>query len=233
MPKAVLKKKEKSQNATSNENTIIKSAFPKLTQKQYLEMEELEAGQIYVIPNFLHGKECDSLIQYFETNLPPIESPGGKPKKGYAFRNNDRQSIQDEWLAQEIWKGMEQVVKESAIIDHSGSKLPKGLNSNIRVYRYRRGHSFGAHYDESVQDTTTGLWTDWTLLIYLNEDMEGGETVFYKESTYKNRKPDPIVVQPKKGMALLHRHGTHCMLHEAMEVVKGSKWVLRSDVLVG
>lgn len=223
MPKASLKKQVKKVDA------VPLVPLPKLEQKQYLEMTELEAQQIYVIPNFLHGKECDALIHYFETNLPPKSSPGGKPKRGEAFRNNDRQAIQDAELAQEIWKGMQQVVQESSM---GATKVPKGLNSNIRVYRYRKGHSFGAHYDESVQDKTTGLWTDWTLLIYLNEDMDGGETVFYKDPTYKNRKPDPIVVQPKKGMALLHRHGQHCMLHEAMEVVNGSKWVLRSDVLV-
>ncbi|GAA5802669.1 hypothetical protein HPULCUR_008143 [Helicostylum pulchrum] len=224
MPKA---KKDKKSTTTSEE--VKAMGFPKLEQKQYLEITELEAQQIYIIPNFLHGKECDSLIKYFETNLPPKASPGGKPKRGEAFRNNDRQALQDAGLAQEIWNGMEKVVQESNI---SRTRVPRGLNSNIRVYRYRKGHSFGAHYDESVQDKVTGLWTDWTLLIYLNEDMEGGETVFYKDSTYKNRKPDPIVVQPKKGMALLHRHGTHCLLHEAMEVTGGSKWVLRSDVLV-
>lgn len=226
MPKATSSKKQEKKST----NNVKPIQFPKLEQKQYLEMTELEPQQIYIVPNFLHGKECDSLIKYFENNLPPKPSAGGKPKRGHAFRNNDRQSIEDVELAQELWKGIQEVVQESSI--SSTTRIPKGLNSNIRVYRYRKGHSFGAHYDESVQDKATGLWTDWTLLIYLNEDMIGGETVFYKESTYKNRKPDPIVVQPKKGMALLHRHGTYCLLHEAMEVTEGSKWVLRSDVLV-
>jgi predicted 2-oxoglutarate/Fe(II)-dependent dioxygenase YbiX len=212
MPKQKVKKVD--------ENTKKNASFPTLTQKNFLQMIELEPEQIYVIPKFLNGKECDSLISYFETHLPPKASAGGKPKRGMAFRNNDRQSIEDASLAAILWKGMQEVVQESLT-------RSKGLNSNIRVYRYRKGHSFGAHYDESVQDKATGLWTDWTLLIYLNEDMKGGETVFYRD-----RKAEPIIVQPKKGMALLHRHGTHCMLHEAKEVQSGNKWVLRSDVLV-
>lgn len=210
------------------EDSTKLAPFPKFEKKQYLEMTELESQQIYVIPNFLHGKECDALVQYFEKNLPPKENLD-KPKRGYAFRNNDRQALEDADLAQEIWKGMEEVVQASAM---GNIKVPKGLNSNIRIYRYRKGHSFGAHYDESVQDKATGLWTDWTLLIYLNQDMVGGQTVFYKDASSKNKKPAPIVVQPEKGMALLHRHGQHCLLHEAMEVTEGSKWVLRSDVLV-
>lgn len=227
MPKATKKAVKKEDNKTSGGSAKSSSTkFPAFTQKNFLQVNELEPDQIYVIPKFLNAKECDQLVSYFETHLPPIASAGGKPKRGYAFRNNDRQSIQDPSVADTLWKGMQQVVQESPI---SQAKIPKGLNSNIRIYRYRKGHSFGAHYDESVQDETTGLWTDWTLLVYLNEDMKGGETVFYKND---NRKSDPIVVQPKKGMALLHRHGTHCLLHEAMEVIDGSKWVLRSDVLV-
>lgn len=229
MPKANLKKQDNNNKKPATDKSTV--PFPKLVQKEYLEMEELEPDQIYIIPNFLHGKECDSLIRYFETHLPPLPNLSTKPKKGYAFRNNDRQSLEDAQLAQELWQGMQQVLEDSPILNIN--KQPKGLNSNIRVYRYRKGHSFGAHYDESVQDKVTGLWTDWTLLIYLNQDMVGGETVFYKEAKGKEKKPEPIVVHPKRGMALLHRHGTYCMLHEAMEVTDGSKWVLRSDVLVG
>ncbi|KAI8098160.1 uncharacterized protein B0P05DRAFT_501584 [Gilbertella persicaria] len=222
MPKAPKTKKE-----DTNKTTL----FPVLKQKNFLELTEVEPDQIYVINKFFTEKECQSVIAFFETNLPPKESLGGKPKKGYAFRNNDRQALEDPKIAQLLWQGMEQIVLDSPMAQWN--RTPKGLNSNIRVYRYRKGHSFASHYDESVQDKTTGLWTDWTLLIYLNEDMEGGETVFYRESSPNNRKPDPIVIKPKKGMALFHRHGTHCLLHEAMEVVNGNKWVLRSDVLIG
>lgn len=37
---------------------------------------------------------------------------------------------------------------------------------------------------------------------------------------------------PQTGMALLHRHGDSCMLHEGKEVLAGEKWVLRSDLVV-
>lgn len=37
-------------------------------------------------------------------------------------------------------------------------------------------------------------------------------------------------VTPTEGMALLHIHGDKCMLHEARNVSKGTKYVLRSDV---
>lgn len=37
-------------------------------------------------------------------------------------------------------------------------------------------------------------------------------------------------VAPREGMALLHIHGDKCMLHEARNVTKGIKYILRSDV---
>ncbi|ORE04096.1 hypothetical protein BCV72DRAFT_20393 [Rhizopus microsporus var. microsporus] len=207
------------------ENNIRSSPFPRLSTKNYLELEELEPEQIYVIPNFLNAKECESVITYFTKHLPPKENTSTRPKKGEAFRNNDRQAMEDAQVATELWKLLEPIVQEPLRVN----KRPIGLNSNIRIYRYRKGHSFGPHYDDSVQDKHTGLWTEWTLLVYLNQDMLGGETVFFPD-----RKTDPpIVVKPQRGMALLHRHGTHCLLHEAKQVLQGEKWVLRSDVVVG
>lgn len=74
---------------------------------------------------------------------------------------------------------------------------------------------------------STSAHTTWTLLIYLTTT-EGGETVFYPEDGSA-----PISVAPEVGMALLHRHGEHCLLHEGKEVRKGEKWVIRSDLVVG
>ncbi|KAJ6093148.1 hypothetical protein N7486_008437, partial [Penicillium sp. IBT 16267x] len=116
---------------------------------------------------------------------------------------------------------------------------PLGLNPNIRIYRYSAGQFFAQHYDESnsltfLPRSTTKACparTTWTLLIYLTT-CSGGETVFYPEPTRANRNPEPIAVAPEIGMALLHRHGDHCMLHEGMEVTGGEKWVLRSDLVV-
>ena len=56
--------------------------------------------------------------------------------------------------------------------------------------------------------------------------------MFYPEPTRADPSPEAISVEPEVGMALLHRHGDCCMLHEGREVTKGEKWVLRSDLVV-
>lgn len=78
--------------------------------------------------------------------------------------------------------------------------------------------------------------TTWTFLLYLTSPAtgcQGGETVFYPEAVSKREAaPAPVVVNLEVGMALLHRHGKECILHEGKEVTEGEKWVIRSDVCV-
>ncbi|KAI8099575.1 uncharacterized protein BX664DRAFT_321636 [Halteromyces radiatus] len=222
-------------STTVKQQPSLLAKFPQLIAKHGLKVEQVEPNQIYLIPHFFNAKECESLIQYFDTHLTP-QTVSLYPKPGEAFRSNDRQSMQDPILANKIWElGLDKLcAQEEGINQVSLPRQPCGLNSNLRIYRYRPGQRFEAHYDDTVKDTATGYWTDWTLLIYLNDTMEGGETVFYKDHGKKKKKmSDPVVIRPQQGLALLHRHGQHCLLHEALEVTRGNKWVLRSDVLIG
>jgi hypothetical protein len=87
---------------------------------------------------------------------------------------------------------------------------------------------------------STAARTTWTLLLYLTSPATGcigGETVFYPEPEPGKKKskeppPDPVAVGLEVGMALLHKHGADCMLHEGREVLEGEKWVIRSDLCV-
>ena len=107
----------------------------------------------------------------------------------------------------------------------------KGLSSNIRVYKYPENTLFGPHYDVSSRDGGSGFVSYWTLLVYLTgreDGVVGGETVFYRDGE------DDVVVDIERGLGLLHRHGMNdCLLHEGRKVIKGTKWVLRSDLVFG
>jgi len=91
-------------------------------------------------------------------------------------------------------------------------------------------------------DPRTQARTTWTLLIYLtgpSTGCVGGETAFYPEhgqakdfGTSPSKAIEPIVVGPEVGMALLHKHGNDCLLHEGCTVSAGEKWVIRSDLCV-
>ncbi|KAF9919628.1 hypothetical protein BGZ67_001945, partial [Mortierella alpina] len=40
-----------------------------------------------------------------------------------------------------------------------------------------------------------------------------------------------VAVKPERGLLLVHKHGDDCMLHEALMVDRGYKYVLRTDVI--
>ncbi|KAF3490985.1 uncharacterized protein GIQ15_00502 [Arthroderma uncinatum] len=191
-----------------------------------LSLSPILDGQIYIIRNLLSSSLCKTYISFL-SSLPLVTTPN-KPKKDEALRVNDRFQVDDALFAERLWSdtALKQLVSDASV-DWDGDVV--GLNPNIRVYRYTKGQFFGQHYDESV--VTVKGKTTWTLLVYLSR-CSGGETAFYPEGEKGKRQPEPIVVGMEVGMALLHRHGDGCLLHEGREVTGGEKWVVRSDLVV-
>ncbi|KAL8847288.1 MAG: hypothetical protein Q9221_007664 [Calogaya cf. arnoldii] len=217
-----------------------------------LVLETILENQIIVIRNFFTSSLCKIYVSFL-SSLPLVTTPG-QPKKGDAVRVNDRFQVDDPSFAESLWKfaGLEELVTRSNE-DHDISQQALrelwggevcGLNPRIRIYRYSKGQFFAQHYDESniLVLPTCPAKTTWTLLIYLTGPSTGcigGETVFYPKlgpaKSFSGKDNDgykPIVVDLEVGMALLHRHGQDCLLHEGKEVNAGEKWVIRSDLCV-
>ena len=209
-----------------------------------LGIETIHDGQIVVIRKFFTSSLCQNYVSFLGS-LPLTTTPG-QPKKGDAVRVNDRFQIQDPGFARSLWESTSlKGLVTKAETDWGGQVC--GLNPNIRIYRYTKGQFFDQHYDESnsvalSDDSTSMARTTWTLLIYLTGSTTGcigGETVFYPEggnakglNKKSSRALDPISVAPEVGLALLHKHGDDCLLHEGKMVEGGEKWIIRSDLCV-
>ncbi|CAL8577553.1 hypothetical protein XPA_003377 [Xanthoria parietina] len=217
-----------------------------------LVVETVLENQIVVIRNFFTSSLCRNYVSFL-SSLPLVTTPG-QPKKGDALRVNDRFQVDDPSFAESLWRsaGLEDLLTRSD--ENEGEPRQTlsrlwggevcGLNPRIRVYRYSKGQYFAQHYDESniLSLPASPAKTTWTLLIYLTGPSTGcigGETVFYPElgpakslSARDNDGLNPVVVDLEIGMALLHKHGQECLLHEGKEVTAGEKWVIRSDVCV-
>lgn len=106
----------------------------------------------------------------------------------------------------------------------------------IMAGRYVDDDSNNITFPSSASADGVPAKTSWTLLLYLTSPAtgcKGGETVFYPDPPSKrDAAPAPVVAELEVGMALLHRHGRDCMLHEGREVTEGEKWVIRSDICV-
>lgn len=126
-------------------------------------------------------------------------------------RNNDRLMYIDFDKSEKLWHLIapycEPIVGKTKAI---------GLNEMLRIYKYSEGQRFKKHYDGSYErnDFEFSLYT---FMIYLNDDFEGGNTWF-----------KDFEIKPKTGTALVFLHD---ILHEGMEIIKGKKYVLRTDIM--
>ncbi|KAK9060916.1 hypothetical protein SSX86_018096 [Deinandra increscens subsp. villosa] len=216
----------------------IGSDWPTIKPKSDLRITRLKDYDLFTVKNCLTAAESNAFIKAAES-IGLVHQGSLGPTKGEAYRDNDRIAINDPVLADTLWEsGLNKLFSDIAI----RGKVAVGLNPNIRLYRYKIGQRFGRHIDESV-NLGEGRHTHYTLLIYLNGDVEskpksdvngshdsfeplvGGETVFYGP-----RNSLVAEVTPTQGMALFHIHGAKCMLHESRNVTKGVKYILRSDV---
>ncbi|ESK96882.1 hypothetical protein Moror_6460 [Moniliophthora roreri MCA 2997] len=203
--------------------------FPSIFLKQIGEVDPqiLLADQIILLHGLLTISECQAFTKFID-GLPLELTP--PKKRGEAERINYRFSVQSSDFAQTLFSLLVPHLPE--LLTDGGQKKPVACNSNIRMYKYTPAQYFGPHYDDSVIDPTTGARSEWTVLIYLTgaeDGVEGGETLFFKT---EKRKPSDTVIAPlTRGTALLHRHGQHCLFHEGSKVLKGIKYVLRSDLM--
>lgn len=210
-----------------------RALLPPLTRKQAWELvpRELFGDRLITVTGVLSHEECVALVAAAERI--GFEHQGSRGAAyGEAYRDNHRIAVQSEHFAEQLWR-------QTGLCDvcaalRYGGRHPVGLNPNIRLYRYSPKQKFGRHVDESV--CAGGGVTGYTLLVYLTAGagqrggggggLQGGETVFYDE-----RGRRLLAVAPAVGMALLHLHGDECLEHEGAEVVRGTKYILRSDVV--
>ncbi len=112
---------------------------------------------------------------------------------------------------------------------------PVGLHSYVRFYRYMRGQFLGPHYDANWQ-SDDGRYSQATLILYLNEGFEGGETVFHQPNPrfHPGAEIEKVSVAAPRGGALCFPHGfvEVSPLHEGAAVTGDvPKYVLRLDVI--
>lgn len=178
-------------------------------------MERLEhkQGTIFTIDHFFTEAECKEHIAWSEKRgyQQAKINAFGKQVTKTDVRNNSRIIFKDVALAERIWKRV-----EPFCVLKFGDLSAIGLNEMFRFYKYSLGQKFKAHMDGSYERNETE-WSLYTLMIYLNDNFLGGDTWF-----------EDFVIQPKTGMALIFKHD---LLHEGREVIKGVKYVLRTDIM--
>jgi predicted 2-oxoglutarate/Fe(II)-dependent dioxygenase YbiX len=133
-----------------------------------------------------------------------------------------------------------------------GQQVARGLNGRFRFYRYGLGDYFSPHTDGAwpgsrvvdqrlVRQADPSLFSQYTYLVFLTDDFEGGETEFFVRRDDPTRPaPDPrdarrIRVRTPAGGVLCFPHGTHPLhcVHGSAPVTDGRKIIIRTDILFG
>lgn len=135
-----------------------------------------------------------------------------------------RFAFEDSELSNSLYEKLKTVEGALSLIqDHTpGLVLAGRFSSQMRFYRYHQGQMFKPHFDGIMVDPASATESRWTLLMQLNEEYQGGHTIFHISGK------DQVSVQPRTGQAVCFFHRTK---HEGAEVISGAKYVLRADIM--
>ncbi len=177
---------------------------------------------IWAIQNFMSDEECDHLIQLGEDKLAP--SLTIDPETGNHIQVEDRTST-----LTFLSLNQDPIVTQIEFRIANLVRMPVNHGEGLQILRYEIGQEYKPHYDYfdpalsgSHKALAKGGQRVATILMYLSDVEEGGETVFPKID---------LKVPPKKGHAILfyslYSNGEldPNSLHGSIPVVKGTKWV--------
>ena len=134
------------------------------------------------VPGFLSSDECSRIIAACEEDALFARSPVVFPGTPRSSRRSELRTSATARLAGPGDGPWDAVYQRAAGLLGCDS----GAFEPMQCVRYEPGQRFHAHYD--------GLGRTHTVLIYLNQDFAGGETLF----------PDlPLSIAPQPGMALV------------------------------
>ena len=177
---------------------------------------------LYELPDFMTGPECDEIIRIAQhVGLSPSEVYGAAKD---VVDDGSRKSY-TAWIPD----GASPLVRKISVLTSQLTGLPIRNQEDLQVLRYPDGGFFSPHYDCCEGDENECRRMNGnsgprciTLIIYLNDNFEGGETVF----PHLN-----ISIKPQKGKAAVFwsTDENNVILRDAFHggspVSKGEKWI--------
>lgn len=165
---------------------------------------------IWIVPNLLTSTECDFLLLKARENT--FSKANNSEKYG---RYNQETYLKNQGLLTLIRSRINNEILKSQEISFNFTETTEILE----FYFYREGDFIKTHSDAPSKISDT-LLTSHTLVIYLNDGFEGGETYF----------PDgELKLKAPKGGAVLFNQSLN---HGGSIVSKGEKYILRLETFI-
>ena len=174
---------------------------------------------IIEIQNFLTNEECDKIIELSKGNM---FSSKVYSQNGDLYDNKSR-------ISQQCWlNDNDSFIKDITDKVKSYTNTHNNYFEELQVVNYQPGGFFTPHYDACVGNKSNCERMNkegpryLTVLFYLNDNFEGGETIFPKINK---------LVKPEKGKAVIFQNVDNNgviitqALHGGEPVKNGEKWI--------
>ncbi|CAB9514415.1 P4Hc [Seminavis robusta] len=194
-----------------------------------------------LVHNVLTPQECQTLMDRSEQvgyEQALVNVGGGRQVAIGEVRNNDRCIIDDPDYAEMLYQRLLLKLQDHPNVlgpmlnwKHLDKQYAVGLNERLRILRYDPGTYFAPHSDgyyvrrNEAGPSRRGETSRVTLLLYLNEGYQGGNTRMLRTFNPSSKGRDIV---PRAGSVLLFEH--EC-LHEGVTLEKGRKYVVRTDLM--
>ena len=197
----------------NREQTIFDHAGNKImTDREIDIVTRLEEPLIVILGNVLSNEECDELIRLSKDKMK-------RSKIGTTREINELRTSSSTFLEERENEIITRVEKRVSTI----MNIPIEHGEGLQILQYTPGQEYKAHKDFfSTTSHGTNNNRISTLVMYLNDVEQGGETYFPKLN---------FSVTPKKGMAVYFeyfytdQHLNDLTLHGGAPVITGEKWV--------
>lgn len=186
----------------------------------YSEKVDIPDYDVHEIPNFLSPDECNQIIELSKGNLFPSK----------VYSKDDDTLSESTRKSNQCWLDDGNICVKN--LSNKVRQYTRTYNNNqekLQVVQYNKGGFFNPHYDACEGDSEYCSRMNgshgprlYTMLIYLNDDFEGGETIFPKINK---------TVKPEKGKAVLFKNVDdngvviNQSLHGGVPVKHGEKWI--------
>lgn len=223
--------------------------FNKKTTNDSIESSSVKKsnGLIWTIDNLLLEKECNQIINSCE-NLGFEYLPYRNSSRLIAYESSSnltdsiKERLDQDCLLERINKKKLQSKPYGFFSNYiTWNGLESNINKCYRINKYEVNQEFKFHRDAQYTQSMN-VKSSHTLLIYLNDDFEGGDTIFriptktFINSGYSINKELEVIgndyiditIKPEKGMGILFDQR---LLHAGTKIISGTKYVLRTDLI--
>jgi prolyl 4-hydroxylase len=185
-------------------------------QKKYKLTVASVTPRVLTIPNFLSAQECQQLIELAQQQgLKGSTVFSGGNMTANRQREGSTRSSSNAWLARSSMNVTDRIYRRAAAVlqmDESLLQAPMGDDvhahqhataESLQIVKYKQGQSYSAHHDFVYPPVSHRLQPTRfaTLLFYLNDDFEGGHTVFPRAVNAQHH--DGVSIEPVRGTAVL------------------------------